>query len=200
VTADATVPSARKIELLEASYGYVLSSGLTDLSLRPLAAAVGSSPRVLLYLFGSKDGLIRALLARARQDELDLMARLPAGVGLPDTARHLWSWLAAPEHRSLLRLWVQAYATSLVNPEGAWAGFAGTTVQDWLDVLAASQPVRRRRTAAGAAERTLVLAVLRGAMIDLLATGDLTRTTAAVRRQLTALDNAPRPTEQDRIS
>ncbi|MFI1051477.1 TetR/AcrR family transcriptional regulator [Streptomyces griseoruber] len=60
----------RRRELLEAAYAYALRSGLGDLSLRPLAEAIGTSPRVLLYLFDSKDGLIRALLARARADEL----------------------------------------------------------------------------------------------------------------------------------
>ena len=47
--------SPRRAELLDASYGYVLNHGLNGLSLRPLAAAIGSSPRVLLYLFGSKE-------------------------------------------------------------------------------------------------------------------------------------------------
>src|ERR687889_139227 len=68
--------SARQQELLEAAYGYVLERGLADLSLRPLATAIGSSPRVLLFLFGSKDGLVRALLARARADELDVLDRV----------------------------------------------------------------------------------------------------------------------------
>jgi len=54
--------SARQEELLDRAYAYVLTHGISDLSLRPVAAAIGSSPRVLLYLFGSKDGLIRALL------------------------------------------------------------------------------------------------------------------------------------------
>jgi AcrR family transcriptional regulator len=60
--------SARKRQLLDAAYDYVIERGLTELSLRPLAEAIGSSPRVLLYLFGSKDDLVQALLARARAD------------------------------------------------------------------------------------------------------------------------------------
>jgi AcrR family transcriptional regulator len=55
--------SARKRQLLDAAYDYVIEHGLTELSLRPLAEAIGSSPRVLLFLFGSKDGLVQALLA-----------------------------------------------------------------------------------------------------------------------------------------
>lgn len=62
---DDSSPSERKTARLEAAYRYVLEHGLMDMSLRPLVAAIGSSPRVLLYLFGSKDGLVRALLARA---------------------------------------------------------------------------------------------------------------------------------------
>ena len=59
-------PSFRQNELLEAAYRYVLQHGISRTSLRPLAAAIGSSTRVLMFLFGSKDGLIRALLDRAR--------------------------------------------------------------------------------------------------------------------------------------
>lgn len=185
-------PSARRKELLERAYQYALTHGLTDMSLRPLAAAVGSSPRVLLFLFGSKDGLVRALLARARADELALLARLRQArdarpAGLAEIAIEVWQWLAADQHRALLTLWVEAYARSLVDPDGAWAGFARATVADWLDLLSEAQPGNERRSRAGAARRTAVLAVLRGALLDLLATGDIERTTAAVRQQVATL-------------
>ena len=173
--------SDRQAELLEAAYRYVLHHGLTDLSLRPLAGAIGSSPRVLLFLFGSKDGLIRALLARARSDELTLLGAVgTAPIGLARAAGQVWAWLAAEEHRPLLRLWVEAYARSLVEPDGPWAGFARATVEDWLAVLAACQPAAERDSAEGLVRRTRVLAVLRGALLDLLATGDQERVTAAV--------------------
>jgi AcrR family transcriptional regulator len=185
--------SARRQELLEAAYRYVLEHGLATLSLRPLAGAIGASPRVLLFLFESKEGLVRALLARARHDELVLLEDLgPLGAGggpgdLPAVARRVWRWLAEPAHRPLLGLWVEAYGRSLVEPDGPWAGFARATVDDWLALLARAQPPRRRSSAIGAAERTAVLGVLRGALLDLLATGDARRTTAAVDRALAAL-------------
>ncbi|MFE6854698.1 TetR/AcrR family transcriptional regulator [Streptomyces sp. NPDC057674] len=208
---EAPNPSARQNELLEAAYRYALTHGLTDLSLRPLAEAIGSSPRVLLFLFGSKDGLLRALLTRARADELALLdqagapgrpdAADPSGQsgrsgqsgqpdqppGLVPAVRHLWTWLAAKEHRPLLRLWAEAYTRSLVQPDGPWAGFARATVDDWLRVLAAVQPPSERDSDAGATRRTLALALLRGALLDLLATDDEQRLTAAVEHQLTLL-------------
>lgn len=182
-------PSARRQELLELAYRYALAHGLAGMSLRPLADAVGSSPRVLLFLFDSKDELVRTLLARARADELDFLSGAddPGADGLAAAAMRVWEWLAGPDRRGLLTLWVEAYARSLVEPDGPWAGFAARTVADWLDVLAAAQPPRRRRSRPGVAERTAVLAVLRGAMLDLLATGDVDRTTAAVRHQLRTL-------------
>jgi AcrR family transcriptional regulator len=177
-------PSARERELLELAYAYSLSHGLAELSLRPLAAAIGSSPRVLLFLFGSKDGLIRALLARARSDELALLQNLRYDdqPGLEVVARELWTWLAAPERRPLMNLWVEAYGRSLVSPEGPWADYARSTVDDWLELLKASQPDPDTKQAE--ARRTAVLALLRGALLDLLATSDLDRTTRAVENAL----------------
>jgi len=180
--------SARKRELLEAAYRYVLSNGLADMSLRPLAKAIGSSPRVLLFLFGSKEGLIRALLARAREDELGYLGALRGSHGMSATGREIWSWLAATPHRALLALWVEGYARSLLGEPGPWAEFGADTVRDWLGLLAARQPAARRDTSAGEDERTLLLAVLRGALLDLLATGDTDRVTRAVERHLADMD------------
>src|SRR5215469_13214011 len=100
--------SQRREELLERAYRYVLEHGLTDMSLRPLAAAIGSSPRVLLFLFGFKEGLVRALLARARADELALLEEAGMDESPADLAavvRSLWGWLAAAVHQQLLTLW-----------------------------------------------------------------------------------------------
>jgi AcrR family transcriptional regulator len=207
--------SPRKRELLEAAYEYALANGLADFSLRPLAKAIGSSPRVLLFLFGSKDGLTRALLARARQDELAALAALRARhdetglaetglaetglaetglaetglaeTGLAEAGREVWAWLVAPSHRALLSLWLEGYARSLLGESGPWERFAAETVDDWLGLLATRQPASRRRTKAGEAERTLLLAVLRGALLDVLATGDADRATRAVELHLATL-------------
>jgi AcrR family transcriptional regulator len=177
--------SARRHELLEAAYGYVLERGLADLSLRPLATAIGSSPRVLLFLFGSKDGLVRALLARARADELDVLDRVrqAGSAGGPRAAADaIWAWLAAPEHRGLLTLWLEGYARALVESDGVWEGFASRTVRDWLGLL------DEVGGEADDVDRTLLLAVLRGCLLDLLATGDVARTSAAVDRYLRMID------------
>ncbi|HTX26742.1 MAG TPA: TetR/AcrR family transcriptional regulator [Streptosporangiaceae bacterium] len=176
--------SPRKQELLQAAYRYVLGNGLADMSLRPLAKEIGSSPRVLLFLFGSKEGLIRALLTRAREDELRYLEAVRDRPGTREVGLEVWSWLAAPSHRALLALWVEGYARSLLGEPGPWADFGRNTVNDWLQLLAEHQPADRRDTPQGQAERTLLLAVLRGGLLDLLATGDTDRVTAAVQYHL----------------
>ena len=187
--------SARRRELLDAAYGWVLAHGLADMSLRPLAEAIGSSPRVLLYLFGSKDGLVRALLGRSRADQLRVLESLPDDAGLAAVAEGVWRWLSAREHRPLLRLWLEAYSRSVTGEPGPWAGFAVDTVTDWDLLLAAHQPSSVGSTPEGAAQRALVLAVLRGALLDLLATGDAERTGAAVAIHLRALSGPVRGAE-----
>jgi AcrR family transcriptional regulator len=179
--------SARRAEIVEAAYEYVLANGLAGASLRPVAEAVGSSTGVLRFLFGSKDGLVATLLERARADELTVLEQLPDDGDIVTVATAVWDWLADPRHAAVLRLWAESYAASLQHDAGPWTGFAAATVRDWLAVLARAQPPAVRNTAAGRAQRTAVLAVLRGAFLDLLATGDRARTTRAVHAYLATL-------------
>ena len=175
--------SPRKEVLLERAYQYALEHGLADMSLRPLAAAIGSSPRVLLFLFGSKDGLVSELLAKARRDELAFLAEATAGqaADVAATVAATWQWLAADQVRPLLTLWTEAYARSLAEPDGPWSGFAARSVADWLDVLGPGPSAGcAGKSGADEADRTLALAVLRGCLYDLLATGDAERVRAAV--------------------
>jgi AcrR family transcriptional regulator len=181
--------SARRDELLELVYAYVIEHGMGGMSLRPLAAAIGTSPRVLLFLFGSKDEIVRAVLARARAEEIKLINDIQPAArdDLTQLGLRIWRWLSAEEHRGLLKLWVESYSQALIEPQGSWAGFAVATVEDWLRLLTEAQPRTERKTTQGLTRRTLVLAVLRGALLDLLATGDLERTTRAVTQALDQL-------------
>jgi AcrR family transcriptional regulator len=174
--------SPRRAELLDACYGYLLEHGLAGLSLRPLAAATGTSPRVLLYLFGSKEHLVRELLARARREQIALVADvLDPGTGrggFEALADMLWNLLSAPEQRTMVRLTYEAFLRSVCRDPGPWEGFAAETARDWLDLLIRAQPDTPRDVAEATATRTLAL--IRGLLLDLLANEDPGRITAAV--------------------
>jgi AcrR family transcriptional regulator len=174
--------SPRRAELLDACYGYLLEHGLSGLSLRPLAAATGTSPRVLLFLFGTKEHLVRELLARARREQLTLVAGSlgpDAGRGFEALADRLWALLSAPEQRAMVRLTYEAFLRSVSRDPGPWQGFAAETARDWLELLIAAQPDTPRAAAEITATRTMAL--IRGLLLDLLAGEDPGRVTAAVR-------------------
>jgi AcrR family transcriptional regulator len=180
---DDTVASPRRAELLGACYSYVLEHGLTGLSLRPLAAATGTSPRVLLYLFGSKDNLLRELLARARHEQVTLVAAAldpdtVAGTsGFDALVDRLWNWLSDPAQRPMVRLTYEAFLLSLSHDPGPWTGFAAESARDWLDLLCRAQPDTPRTEAEVRATRALAL--VRGLLLDLLACEEPARVTAS---------------------
>jgi AcrR family transcriptional regulator len=173
--------SPRRAELLDACYAYLLEHGLTGLSLRPLAAATGTSPGVLLYLFGSKENLVRDLLARARREQITLIANAldpGTGRGFEALADRLWNLLSAPGQRAMVRLTYEAFLRSVSRDPGPWQGFAAETAQDWLDLLIRAQPDTPHDVAEATATRTLAL--IRGLLLDLLADPEPGRVTAAV--------------------
>ncbi|MBR7837735.1 TetR/AcrR family transcriptional regulator [Actinospica durhamensis] len=176
---EAPASSPRRAELLERTLEYAARTSLSELSLRPLAAEIGSSPRVLIYLFGSKEGLLREVLAASRAQQLAVVQAALAEEASPREAiRRLWEWMCDPEHRGLARLFMEAYSRSLGGGE-PWVGFAADSVHDWLPAL------RRMHAAPGApaptdAQVTVTLAVLRGLLYDLLSGAGEERVIAAM--------------------
>ena len=92
------VSTGPKELLLERTIGYLAEHGVIDVSLRALAAAIGTSHRMLIYHFGSKDGLfvavVRAVEARQRAAFSDLV--VSSGDSLSDVARQFWRRLSDP--------------------------------------------------------------------------------------------------------
>jgi hypothetical protein len=120
---------------------------------------------MLLYDFGTKKQLIREILAEIRRREAGLLG---AEV---HTLDDVWRWIAAPEREPFLRLFFEVYVDALGREE------AEPLVRDWLEFLRTSwQPPVDDATA------TLMVAVVRGLLLDRLATGDRARTDAALRR------------------
>jgi AcrR family transcriptional regulator len=174
---------ARRSELLDAVAEYLLEHGLADLSLRPLAAAIETSPRMLLYHFGSKEQLVVAALGRARERETELFSGWARKMGAAEDpeqlARRVWTWMSDPASEPFMRLFFEVYGMALQQPR-RYPGFLDRAIEDWLAAL--SEGLRDagvdRAIARNAA--TLVLAVARGLLLDLLATGDRQRINATI--------------------
>jgi AcrR family transcriptional regulator len=171
-----TVDFARRADLLERVSAYVLDHGFADLSLRPLAQAVDSSPRMLLYHFGSKEAIVAAVLRSIRERQLIVFDRLRRSeITTPGAiCRAAWSYMTAPDVLPMLRLFFETYALALRSPE-RFPGFLSGAVEDWLAFL--GDPVRAGGASPDEARTvaTIILAGYRGFMLDFVATGDRDR-------------------------
>jgi AcrR family transcriptional regulator len=166
--------SARE-RLLDAVIEHFTTEGLGDQSLRRIADAVGSSHRMLLYHFGSRDGL---LLAVAQAVEARTQGELAstvqqAGWATDDMIRHLWAYVADPELAPFERLFFALYGRALQG-EAALRPLLEGDVARWLDlnVAAALEAGLDATPDAVRVHARLGLAVVRGLLLDLLATGE----------------------------
>jgi AcrR family transcriptional regulator len=162
-----------KDHLLERVVDHFVADGLGDLSLRKIAGAIGTSHRMLLYHFGSKDGLllevVRAVEARSRSqlEEIGHGASFETDVVL----REMWRFVADPAQADFERLFFALYGRALQGDEEARPLLA-ESIASWLeanDTLAAARDIPLGPARAHA---RLGLAVVRGLLLDLLATGD----------------------------
>lgn len=107
----------RHPEWSEAATDYALEHGLIGLSLRPLAAALGTSDRMLLYYFGSKDDLVAEILRASNDRAVAAVAALPPSKGVRRAVHDLWDTESSPESRPCTRLYVEAAALGLLGRE-----------------------------------------------------------------------------------
>jgi AcrR family transcriptional regulator len=183
----------RRAKLLDKVANYILSSGLADLSLRPLATAVNTSPRMLLYFFGSKERLIAEALAHIRiREQLDFRRAVSRSSSADREGLLLREWKSwsSPRREKYLRLFFEVYGLALQNRE-RFPGFLEGAVGEWLPLVERAFAVAVAREHAQALA-TFALAAVRGLQLDLLATGQRSRTEAAFQEMLRLLSLAIR--------
>lgn len=180
----------RPADLLDAVVAYIARKGVVELSLRPLAEAVHSSPRVLLYYFGSKEKLIALAIMRLRERQRAGFTKMrEARYHQPsDACRAIWKQMSAPESEQAFKLSFETYVLALRHPS-QFADFLSSSVDDWLEFL--SEPLLRKghSKAETCAFATLVIAGFRGFMLDYCATHDRKRIDKAVELWLKSLDS-----------
>jgi AcrR family transcriptional regulator len=187
-----TVDEQRPVELLDAIVGHLITHGVAELSLRPLAKAVGSSPRVLLYYFGSKEEMVVKALARLRERQRITYSQMKADSSdSPSKACHaIWKHMSAPDSEPLFRLFFEAYVLALRHPQ-RFRDFLHTAIEDWLEFLAAPLRCKGYEQSEARAFATIVLAGFRGFMLDYCASRDRQRLDRALDLWLRGLDAIP---------
>ena len=176
--------------LLRDAIAYVAQHGLADLSLRQLAAAIGTSHRMLIYHFGSRDGLVVAVIRAVEAQQRELFAALEIEPTLSpgEMARRMWQHLSDPALWPNERLFFEMYGHALQDRSPAAAEFLRDIVESWLEPIAAMRRAQGVPDDAAHAQARLDLAMTRGLLLDLLATGDRAGADAAIEHGIALYD------------
>ncbi|MGB6163997.1 MAG: TetR/AcrR family transcriptional regulator [Pseudonocardiaceae bacterium] len=188
-----------KQRLLADTVKYLAANGAADISLRQLAAALGTSHRMLIYHFGSKAGLLIEVVRTMEQRQREIFAELEldADASPPDIARRFWRRLSDPAMWPYARLFFEMYSRALQGNPCAAPLLEGI-VESWLGPL--TEWNRRQGIPPQAAQATarLGVAVARGLLLDLLATNDREGTEAAM-EQFIAMYQATYPDNEEAL-
>lgn len=160
----------RRAELLEKATLWVLAHGLIGLSLRPLAAGIGTSARMLVYHFGSKEQLVAGLLEEVAARWMQaLRNELDADVPLDRALERLWNQtLRAPESRDIHVLSLEAWALGLSSGNPAYRPFLDAVAGGWVELIEAWLTAQPDGTPTARTRATLIVAAIEGLLLHRL--------------------------------
>jgi AcrR family transcriptional regulator len=174
---------ARRRELLERITDDLAANGLVDFSLRRAARAAGTTHKVLLYHFAGADDLLEQAVVQLRARRIaGSMAAAASGPTLAARVRAIWPILVGPEARVL----DQAIGLAMYDA-GRHAALGRGASEQYLPSLLSLCPEhwsdRRKLEVA-----ELILATLRGLLVDARTSADLAGIDAGLRALTRALD------------
>lgn len=126
----------RHEELLELATDHVLAHGLTGLTLRPLARAIGTSDRMLVYHFGDRDSLVTEVVVRTTERTIAAVDLLPGAPTVRSAVNRLWAAYRTEPLRGCLHVYCQAAATGLIGEE-PYRSLARAANERWAGALRA---------------------------------------------------------------
>jgi AcrR family transcriptional regulator len=164
----------RRDELLDGLLDAFARDGIGGRSLRDVAEALGTSHRMLLHHFGSRDELLLAIVEEVERRQAATLVDLPDDPAGAVSA--MWADVRRPALRPFERLFFECYARG-AQGEAPFARLHPSAVHRWLADV-------DERSGGGADPATvrLCLAVIRGLLLDLVATGDEVGVDAAAAR------------------
>ncbi len=178
----------RPEELLLAIAGYAVKHGLADLSLRPLAKAVRSSPRVLLYYFGSKEEIVAAIFRLVQQWQAQTLILAGKSNRIGDIARRAWREIVNPRNMEGLQFFFECYGQA-VRDRKAYKDFLRGCFDGWIERLTTLFMEQGAGRGQAQAMATILFTGLRGFALDYCATRDRDRLETALDAWIAALES-----------
>jgi AcrR family transcriptional regulator len=161
-----------KRALLEAAVNQLSWTGVGGRSLRQLAAALGTSHRMLIYHFGSMEGLLVEVVREVEARQRAALADLGGITDPVELARAFWRRFTDPALYPNERLFFELYGQALQGRPGTEA-LLPEVVTAWIEPLAAIAKSHGLTDQEARAHARLGVAATRGLLLDLLATDDL---------------------------
>ncbi|MFB6436435.1 TetR/AcrR family transcriptional regulator [Streptomyces sp. NPDC056411] len=187
---------AKRRDLLAQVRAYLRHNGLANLSLRPLARALGTSDRMLLYYFGTKEQLVAEALSIDERRPLLRFQDVLGAVGTPQDAagvrrvlEEVWRRFRTPDRRAVLPLTFEVMTASMLRPE-RYGPLAHEALTEWTQLLTTlftgvGMPEARARN-----EATVVVDALLGLLFASAALGGEEHVDAAFHTLLDRLEPA----------
>lgn len=167
---------SRRSELLDGVVTYIANTGLSDLSLRPLATKVGTTARLLIYHFDSKSQLINDVLDEIHtrlQRSFLLEAQQRDRRVAP--IRAFWDWAVKSANIKYLKVLYELQVLAAQCPK-TYGKHLKRNSAKWLELIQSALPDAEHTLASA----TLYCAVFDGLMLELLSTWDRKRTSDAL--------------------
>lgn len=127
--------TARREELAAQATDYALDHGLIGLSLRPLATAIGTSDRMLLYHFAGKDDLVATVLRISNDRSVQAVRALPRSRSVRRAVQDLWRVSTSKESDHCHRMYVEAAALGLLGRE-PYVSVVREANEHWVEAIA----------------------------------------------------------------
>jgi len=152
--------------LLDKVMAYAAEHGIADKSLREIATGVGTSHRMLLYHFGSREGLLAAIVGAVEERQRAVLAALSQDGDPAEVMLRLWEQVSQPALRPYVRLFFATVGMAVQGVPGTQTLLDNLTTP-WLEQ--GGEAARRLGVPADPAAIRLGVAVSRGLLLELLA-------------------------------
>ncbi len=168
----------KRAALLHDVVAYLETHGVNDMSLAPMAEALGTSKRMLLYYFGDRGELLTQALDASRPRVGEMFRDVATTDQFRDAARTLWHGLTRGDQRRSVRMLLQVLSLATTDPD-TYGVYARTAVDVMLDPISEALISLGRPRADARIRATLIVSGLRGLCQDVLVTGQSRRVDAA---------------------
>jgi len=161
-----------KQKLLAKAVEYVLTNGVANISLRPMAAEMGTTARMLMHHFGSKEHLLSEALAVIEAEFIQRAEHCFSGdKSVAETVTALWQETSTPEMELALRAMFEIWGEALIQPQ-QYEAYLASMVKPWVELLQRQIKLQKVSVREAKTLATLIMGSFVGLQLVRLTEGD----------------------------